>query len=438
MLFSPLNGYKVLEIIKKNHATRKHATRVLLHVEHVETQRQYKQINIKLDNTSPLKWFTTDSENRLVALTSHFPENIDELGKRDEYLYDYLNGLFLIKQQDLSHYIELCDEIKILPLDERRAIVSILQPWFEGSSITALPIGKEHFQNLQTIFDVLHDFHEKELCLLDISPNNILFHNSSHIQKHDFRIIDFEQVGCTAAKAKVVPGIYKAMEDQIDFSVEYSPIFDFRMLLLTLYYTGALPTSIFGRIIQQEISSSYVFVDTWTRLFHEEHTLSLPQKTPTTEDKEDNEELLDENMVETIRDSKIDDSNLDRTQELPEDLDATVLMVPPSILELHYKGKKLRFLETTSPLNSYWAKSFGRLGTDAKYWDQQGQFILERRLDGWYVVPNKEAQNDTILNKKSIVRPMKLREKDILGVGNEEKDILKTPMTIKILPITTK
>ena len=53
---------------------------------------------------------------------------------------------------------------------------------------------------------------------------------------------------------------------------------------------------------------------------------------------------------------------------------------------------------------------------------------LENRDDGWYVVPNNDATNETILNSKAVTSATKLSNGDELGVGRESKGIVKLPL----------
>ena len=55
---------------------------------------------------------------------------------------------------------------------------------------------------------------------------------------------------------------------------------------------------------------------------------------------------------------------------------------------------------------------------------------LENRDDGWYVVPNNDATNETILNSKAVTSSAKLSDGDELGVGRESKGIVKLPLKV--------
>jgi hypothetical protein len=80
-------------------------------------------------------------------------------------------------------------------------------------------------------------------------------------------------------------------------------------------------------------------------------------------------------------------------------------------------------------VNSGWA---GRFGEDARFMDSVRQFALERRADGWWVVPNTGATNETLLNGKALAAPARLAEGDVLGVGREAKGIVKLPIQVSV------
>ena len=83
----------------------------------------------------------------------------------------------------------------------------------------------------------------------------------------------------------------------------------------------------------------------------------------------------------------------------------------------------------TTTVNAY---SLNKLGADARFWDKDWQMKLHRREDGWYVIPNPGAPNETILNGKALLSARKLTTGDILAVGREDKGILKLPLTVSL------
>lgn len=68
-------------------------------------------------------------------------------------------------------------------------------------------------------------------------------------------------------------------------------------------------------------------------------------------------------------------------------------------------------------------------GEDAQF-ASSNQFTLFKEKDGWYVLPNVSAVNDTLLNGRKIVSQMKLEPNDVLAIGKEAKGIVKLPMKI--------
>ena len=73
-----------------------------------------------------------------------------------------------------------------------------------------------------------------------------------------------------------------------------------------------------------------------------------------------------------------------------------------------------------------------RFGEDSRFWDNTWQATLQKRSDGWYVVPNPGAPNDTILNGKKIVSAKRVQAGDQLAVGRESKGIVKLPLTLDV------
>ncbi len=79
-------------------------------------------------------------------------------------------------------------------------------------------------------------------------------------------------------------------------------------------------------------------------------------------------------------------------------------------------------------LNRSWAQSV--FGDDARYWDVDNQMRVERRDDGWYVVPNASAGNETLVDGVCITAPTRLEPGSVVAVGRESKGIQKTRMIV--------
>jgi serine/threonine protein kinase len=80
-------------------------------------------------------------------------------------------------------------------------------------------------------------------------------------------------------------------------------------------------------------------------------------------------------------------------------------------------------------VNSGWAARFGE---DARYMDGVCQFALERREDGWWVIPITRATNETLLNGRALAAATRLSSGDVLGIGREAKGIIKLPIQVRI------
>ncbi|MBR6437397.1 MAG: protein kinase, partial [Thermoguttaceae bacterium] len=59
------------------------------------------------------------------------------------------------------------------------------------------------------------------------------------------------------------------------------------------------------------------------------------------------------------------------------------------------------------------------------------QYTLECEGDSWYIVPNPDATNDTMLNGKRIVEKTLLKRGDQIGVGRESKGVVKALVTVQ-------
>ena len=72
-----------------------------------------------------------------------------------------------------------------------------------------------------------------------------------------------------------------------------------------------------------------------------------------------------------------------------------------------------------------------QFGDDSQFWTDP-QFTLERDEEGWMVIPNTGAKNETMLNGKAIASDQILKDGDELAVGRESKGIIKLPLGVKI------
>ena len=58
------------------------------------------------------------------------------------------------------------------------------------------------------------------------------------------------------------------------------------------------------------------------------------------------------------------------------------------------------------------------------------QFHLEKEGTTWFVTPDTNATNQTMLNSKQVKERVALKKGDVLGVGNEAKKIVKLPLQV--------
>lgn len=68
-------------------------------------------------------------------------------------------------------------------------------------------------------------------------------------------------------------------------------------------------------------------------------------------------------------------------------------------------------------------------GSDSQFMESV-QFILERHEDGWFLIPHSPTRNETILNGRRQCERVRLQQGDVLGVGREEKGVVKLPLTV--------
>ena len=70
------------------------------------------------------------------------------------------------------------------------------------------------------------------------------------------------------------------------------------------------------------------------------------------------------------------------------------------------------------------------LGNETRFLDSEQQALFEPREDGWYVVPNAAAPNETLLNGETVLTDVRLQAGDVLAVGRAAKGIVKLPLTV--------
>ena len=117
------------------------------------------------------------------------------------------------------------------------------------------------------------------------------------------------------------------------------------------------------------------------------------------------------------------------------------LMVPqPCEVCGHAQVQKLLLINqagTTIPLgflptklNDAWARS--AVGDDAVFWAKDWQMRIELCDNEWILTPNPAATNQTMLDGAAVTAPRVLESGMIIGVGREEKAIIKTPLKVQL------
>ena len=82
-----------------------------------------------------------------------------------------------------------------------------------------------------------------------------------------------------------------------------------------------------------------------------------------------------------------------------------------------------------APLAQAWARVM--LGEDGRFWDTNLQLTFEPQSDGWYLVPNLAAKNETLINGIAVIERVDLQEGMVLGVGRASSGVVKTPLTVR-------
>ena len=91
--------------------------------------------------------------------------------------------------------------------------------------------------------------------------------------------------------------------------------------------------------------------------------------------------------------------------------------------------------ETGAPLDMGITTVIGKkicqgMGSDAQYVAKE-QFTLSRELDNtWFLIPKAGTENETMLNGKKVTDKKQLQAGDVIGVGREDKGIVKIPMKV--------
>ncbi len=163
---------------------------------------------------------------------------------------------------------------------------------------------------------------------------------------------------------------------------------------------------------------NYIRIEEWQRYREKESEVSI-QAIPETSLSDGTEKSSDEEASESV--SPVPSSETTIPSGSP-----STLATPA--LTLTAGGQSISFNITTK-LSEY---SVRQCGEDSQFWDKDWQMTLENRDDGWYVVPNNDATNETILNSKAVTSSTKLSNGDELGVGRESKGIVKLPLKVAL------
>ncbi|MBT9554409.1 MAG: hypothetical protein IV100_00215 [Myxococcales bacterium] len=70
------------------------------------------------------------------------------------------------------------------------------------------------------------------------------------------------------------------------------------------------------------------------------------------------------------------------------------------------------------------------LGNETRFLDSEQQALFEPREDGWYLVPNTSAPNETLLNGETVWTGTRLKAGDVVAVGRAAKGVAKLPLRV--------
>ena len=73
------------------------------------------------------------------------------------------------------------------------------------------------------------------------------------------------------------------------------------------------------------------------------------------------------------------------------------------------------------------------LGEDGRFWDPERQMTFEPHPDGWFLVPNPSAPNETLLNGATLIERVDLEQGMVISVGRAARGVQKTPFSIQLV-----
>jgi hypothetical protein len=82
-------------------------------------------------------------------------------------------------------------------------------------------------------------------------------------------------------------------------------------------------------------------------------------------------------------------------------------------------------------LNRTWALRM--LGEDGRFWDNDNQLTFTPHAEGWFLVPNPGAPNETLVNGTTATTSVDVRDGMVIGVGRAARGIVKTPFTTRLV-----
>ncbi len=81
-------------------------------------------------------------------------------------------------------------------------------------------------------------------------------------------------------------------------------------------------------------------------------------------------------------------------------------------------------------IGSRWARR--NFGDDGRFWDEDCQMTFEPHSEGWFLVPNPAAVNETLLNGTTLTERLDVQSGMVISVGRAARGVQKTTFTIQL------
>jgi serine/threonine protein kinase len=94
-----------------------------------------------------------------------------------------------------------------------------------------------------------------------------------------------------------------------------------------------------------------------------------------------------------------------------------------------YINRSVVQITKNTKLGRRWAKKI--FGDECLFWEKTNQFELKFKEDKWYLIPNIDSTNETLVNEKKVLEEVCLQDGDVLAIGRENMGVIKTEIVVK-------